>query len=144
MDIDGQASNRETLVNREVRHSRRLAAVWPGEDFDEFYEPNAIWLGRRASAPATEGGRPFIEEMSGFWKSQEARMANSEVLEVRGDHLSLTRHEILTTAGDEFVTLLVGELGPTGRWSRVVAFDDTQLDEAIAELDARWAVDTDH
>ncbi|HJR24196.1 MAG TPA: nuclear transport factor 2 family protein [Acidimicrobiales bacterium] len=64
------------------------------------------------------------------------------LLATRGEHLALVRTTVEFRDGEagpsEVTTISVTEVGPDGLIVREAAFDVDQLDEAVAELDARW------
>lgn len=141
-DIDASASlvHEDELSNREVELSRENLRIWPrdADHVDRFFEPDFEWIVRRTGSIKLDGDLSSYLDVAEFWTSVDATIG-LEVLAVRGDVLSLKRYTVRTASGDEQVIYNVAELGPTGRWLRIVVSGEDQLGAAVVELERRWA-----
>jgi class 3 adenylate cyclase len=65
-------------------------------------------------------------------------VATPQVVAIRGDRLVLSRRCRRTPTGDDLTSLAVVEVDEQGRLLGLVQFDDDALEDAVAELDARF------
>jgi hypothetical protein len=74
------------------------------------------------------------------WLREEGfEVETPRVVAVRGDRLVLGRRTRRTPSGDAMTSLGVVEVDEQGRLLAVIQFDDEDIDEAVAELESRYA-----
>jgi hypothetical protein len=87
------------------------------------------------------GPEDFADAMSAQRTMGETFRAETELVAVRGDDLCLVRFALFV---DDNVQPYLGVLRAAGgRIAQLTMYDDTQLAEALQDLDAQWARETD-
>ena len=105
------------------------------EHLDEWYEPDFERIDRRTViGTGTLDRNAYVESIPDFFDS----IAHVPVA-VRGERFLLARSTMQYEGGSESELLVLVEMSEAGRERRTILFDRDALDEAIAELDRRWA-----
>ncbi len=86
---------------------------------------------------APDGGAAFIDRALTTAAHEGATSLTRTLVASRGDDLYLAMSSLTTVTGDQLLNYALGE-GDGHRLRRVTYFDESQLDDAMAELDRRY------
>ncbi|MFK7917886.1 MAG: adenylate/guanylate cyclase domain-containing protein [Ilumatobacter sp.] len=89
---------------------------------------------RRMTPHFTMVGEEVNDILASVWDNGEV---TSTVLAVRGDNLCLSRRDVVSDGFEEVFLTVIQREGAVVR--RTILFDEDQLQEALDDLDARWA-----
>ena len=110
------------------------------DDAAEELVPHIVRVDHRITvSDATTHGRD--EYMAALRSTFEVGFASVRVdhLAVRGERLALFRSSFTTDSGMQLMILSVGESDADGRVSSLALYEEDALDDAVADLDARFA-----
>ncbi len=141
--VDPRTPRVENAVMRRRREWEVLSRAGRFEEararLDEFFASDLVRVDRRSTvaAPDTDGAGVLVslEAMYELGLVEDA----ADPIAVRGERLALYRQVFRSSGGDELVILTLLEGDASDRAVFIANYDETQLTEALDELDARYA-----
>jgi class 3 adenylate cyclase/ketosteroid isomerase-like protein/tetratricopeptide (TPR) repeat protein len=134
------------LENACTRLASRYVPAFEAQDWETLaglFAEDSVWDDRRPGFQSTLRGRDGRIENLKAIVSVGGRRFRYEPIATRGERLALLKTRMSDEVGEFYAeTLQVAEVNTEGLLSATVVFEPEQLDEAFAELDARFLAST--